>query len=376
MRRSSQLRNKPTFTAPLLNHSLQTHSLKLKSTPPSSTSSGHAVLCTPSETFSIRQAQTSNSIYLLQPYAVTPTTPPGLDIFPEIPQTGLCVVSTATSYLELLPITPNILPHLYQTLPVYHGWDTSDEDDFGMQIDPLNQRGYSELLENASVSDGEFLRAWTDTGGFELSKIAHRPSASLSLQLVNKISIASTLSQIPLTNPSQPFSTSTLWTSLDESSLPIPLLESFLRRVCDPTQGTWGSSDSGWVISQPRFASCIGKLLLEADHDSRKNNSSLPKTIKATEYLSLPGFLKKWKELLVDVGLECENDVSLEMVKGWYYLPTTITIAWLKPGLDPPPVDVAADAGEGSTPKPTEGAGKGRGKWHEKFAARKRKLGG
>ena len=355
----------------LADYFLHTCSLKLKSTPPSSTSGGHAVLCTPSETFSIRQVQTSNSIYLLQPHVPTPATPPpDLDTFPEIPLPGLTIVSTATSYLELLPSTPSPVPHLYQTLPVYHGWDTDESnDESGMETESPASEGYASLLEHAAVSDGEFLRAWTDTGGFELSKVPHRPSAAVSLQLLNKISVASTISAISLTNSSKPFTTFTIWNAIDEDSLPIPLLESFLRRVCDPTQGTWGG-DVGWVMSESRLASCIGRLLLETDYDERK---LIPKSsVKATEYTSLPGFLKKWRETLVDKNIEC--DVNLDMIKGWYYQPTALTISWLAPGFVPP-AEVGSVADADVAPPALAGSSRGRGKWHEKFAARKRKVG-
>lgn len=347
--------------------------LKLKSSLAPKTSSSHVVLCTPSQTFSIRQVQTSNSLYLLQPHAPTPCA--DSDAFPEIPQPGLTIVSTATSYLELLPSTPDPIPQLYQSLPVYHGWDTGEDDedsDFAMQTELLDQKGYSGLLEHATVSDGEFLRAWTETGGFELARIPHRPSAAISLQLFNKLSDASLLSRIHLFEPSKPFATSNIWNAIDEDSLPIPFLEAFLRRVCDPMEGTWGG-DAGWVITQPRLAACIGRLLLEAEHDKRKH---LPRgSIKATEHPSLPGFLKNWKDFLVDKNVEC--NVSLDMLKGWYYQPTTLTVAWLEPGASPP-AEVAKVSEVGDAPAPAAAstgaaAGRGRGKWHEKFAAKKRK---
>lgn len=285
-------------------------------------------------------------------------------------------MSTVTSYLELLPSTPDPIPQLYQSLPVYHGWDTEEDDEgsgSGMQIEPPDWKGYSGLLEHASVSDGEFLRAWTDIGGFELAQVPHRPSAAVSLQLLSKLSDASSFSRIHLFRPSKPFTTSNIWNAIGEDSLPIPFLESFLRRACDPTEGTWGG-DSGWVISQPRLAACVGRLLLEAEHDKRK---LLPRSsIKATEYPSLLGFLKKWKELLIDKNVEC--DVSLDMVEGWYYQPTALTVAWLEPGV-PPLAEAAKGSERESAPAPVvaasgagTGAGRGRGKWHEKFAARRK----
>lgn len=284
-------------------------------------------------------------------------------------------MSTATSYLEILPSSPDPIPQLYRSLPVYHGWDTEENDedsDFAMQIESSDRKGYPGLLEHASVSDGEFLHAWTDTGGFELARVPHRPSAAISLQLLNKLSDASLFSRINLFKSSKPFTTSNIWNAIDEDSLPIPFLEAFLRRACDPTEGAWGD-DVGWVISQPRLAACVGRLLLEAEHDKRK---LLPRSsIKATEYSSLAGFLEKWKNLLVDRNVDC--DVSLDMVKSWYYQPTALTVAWLEPGV-PPPAEAAKNIeGEGAAAPaataPAAGVGRGRGKWHEKFAAKKRK---
>ena len=35
----------------------------------------------------------------------------------------------------------------------------------------------------------------------------------------------------------------------------------------------------------------------------------------------------------MDQAIEC--DISLELLKGWYYQPTALTIAWLEPGVSP-----------------------------------------
>ena len=344
------------------------HSLKLKSSIASPTSPGHAVLCTPSQTFSIRQVQTSNSLYLLQPSLTTPhSSIQASDEFPEIPQSGLTIASTVTSYLELLPTAPDPRPQLYKSLPVYHGWGEADNDGGALkQTEKLP--GYHGLLEHIPISDAELLRAWTDAGGFILSSVPYRPSAALSLQLLNRISVASSISQIALSDFSKPFTISALWNAIDEDSLPVPLLEAFVRRVSDSMDGALGN-DIGWLICKNRLACCVGRLLLEADHDQRR---LVPPTfVKATEYLSLPGFLKKWADILLDQAVEC--DISLELLKGWYYQPTALTVAWLEPGFSPP-IETAMVPLPGGETLPPTGTSRGRGKWHEKFAARKRKL--
>ncbi|KAF8466224.1 sister chromatid cohesion protein Dcc1 [Kalaharituber pfeilii] len=360
--------------------------LKLKSTASSSTNSGHAVLCTPDQTYSIRQVQTSNSIYLLKPHLLPPESYSlGTESFLDVPKPGLAIVSTATSYLELLPTTPNIHSHLYKVLPVYHGWvsvgdehDDDKKDGFSMQIEPPDHRGFSGIQDNTPASDGELRCAWNDIGCFEIGTVSYRPNAIVSLQLLYKISAASVLAGIQLCNPKKLFSTKLLWTAIDEESLPITLLEAFLRRVSSAVQGDWGNDE--WSISKTRLAAVIGRLLLEADHDERK---LIPKSVKATAYLSLPTFFKTWKEKLPD---ECQSEeVQLEMLSGWYYQPTSITVAWLEPGATPPAdavgakdavIGLGSGSGSGSVSTMAGQAGRGRGKWHEKFVAKKRKIGG
>lgn len=251
---------------------------------------------------------------------------------------------------------------------MYHGWDEADSGS-GVSMQTEKPLGYYGLLEHMPISEAEFLRAWTDAGGFALSLVPYRPSAALSLHLLNRVSVASSISQIPLSDSCRPFTISSLWKAIDEDSLPVPLLEAFLRRVSNLREGAL-SNDTGWVICKHRLACCVGRLLLEADHDRRKLLP--PSFVKATEYLSLPGFLKKWTDTLLDQAAEYE--VSLELLKGWFYQPTALTIAWLEPGVSPPVEPAVASHPGGETP-PSTGTSRGRGKWHEKFAARKRKFG-
>lgn len=150
------------------------HRLQIKaSSAPTDThsTSNHAVLTTPTQTFSLRQVYSSNSILLLKPSTTTTTT-----------TTGLNVVSTANSYMELIPTIHNAKDLILKHIPVFP--TPSD-------VTPITR---AEILTSLPVSTGEFDAAWKELHCFSCPKgFAYRPLPSAILQTMKTIELVNSV---------------------------------------------------------------------------------------------------------------------------------------------------------------------------------------
>lgn len=178
---------------------------------------GNAVLCTDSKTFELRQVQTSNSVYVLQPRLISKAgSSPVLD---------LAAVAQCGSTLEAVPSTG--WPHqlLKDLLP------------FWGEQPPLQKWTKREVFANLPFSNGELESAWVDMILFECDSYSLRPRAKTVLVLWEDILNAATAEAIPLdTN----FSLNAIWRPLVEHTsikeLPWEFYSALLKRVA-PAEG-------------------------------------------------------------------------------------------------------------------------------------------
>ncbi|KAI9873442.1 MAG: hypothetical protein M1830_000409, partial [Pleopsidium flavum] len=128
--------------------------LTLKSSSsPSSAATGppasHAVLTTQNQTFQLRQVQSSNSIFLLQPHMVCNA---GADAF--VAASNLSVIAQCKATLELTSIATSPVPYLEELLPLYKG--SQDQVDASYIAAPLaamgEQRSKLNLLADVPIS--------------------------------------------------------------------------------------------------------------------------------------------------------------------------------------------------------------------------------
>jgi sister chromatid cohesion protein DCC1 len=120
-----------------------TYSLQLKSSQiAGDDAAAHAVLCTPDKTFGIRQKNSSNTVYILQP-GQDGTSPGGAVTAPE-----LIGISKRESTLETLPApTTKASTYIRQLLPIL-----STNGTISGQKQPMTK---SQLLANIPLSDAE-----------------------------------------------------------------------------------------------------------------------------------------------------------------------------------------------------------------------------
>lgn len=331
----------------------------------------HAVLCTPTQTYSLRQVYSSNSIILLQP-SVPPVLPPSdvsededTDILALLsPSMGLKAVSTAVSYMELIPTIHDAEELLLKHVPIYHG--SSNET-----TEPTTERAPKATILNAlPVSEAEFEVAWRKLNCFCCSAgYAHRPSSSAVLGALGEIFTCAAAESFTLT-PKDGFAVEALVSIMDddeEVAIPQGLVDAAVAGVCEEAAADTGK----WRLDKSKCASYVGRALLE-DWESKGKGDML--------YVS---FLSRWKSSVPEeCAALCKLDcikvryytsllliwsfVDVLVVQGWYMHPTSNTIRFV-PGGTP---TVAESSSSSSTPAPAVTA---KNKWHEKFGKGKRR---
>lgn len=152
---------------------------------------GNAVLCTPNKTFNIRQKNSSNTVYILEP---------GLDdtAIDDISAPGLTRVSKIDSTLETLPVPRSTAAtHIRQLLPIL----TTTGQVTGTQ----HASTKPQLFSNVPFSDAECEAAFSELSAFVDHATNHciAPSAPLKIQTwlsilenarANAVELTSTLS--------------------------------------------------------------------------------------------------------------------------------------------------------------------------------------
>ncbi|KAK6363409.1 hypothetical protein TWF730_000840 [Orbilia blumenaviensis] len=147
-----------------------------------------AVLTTATETYNIRSVHSSNSIFILKPVPI-PIIPDQDEVDSDTEMAddpiitskpGVIVTSTCASHLELLPSKPNTELLLQSMLTEYKSSGTSPTR-------PSDALSKSQLLLNTPVSDGEFHKGWRDVTGFEIEGWAVRLSPSAALEILDAL---------------------------------------------------------------------------------------------------------------------------------------------------------------------------------------------
>jgi hypothetical protein len=183
--------------------------------------SSHAVLCTESKTFELRQVQTSNSVHILRPH-YAPTEEGGL------PVEGLAAIAQCGSILEAAPSLVRPHEYLKDALPIWRNGE-----------DPKNQsiqRGKQEIFSNLPCSNAELQRAWDETIAFEADGCSLRPGLKDLLSLWRNIMNTATADGFDWSDPTfRPSTLDSLYESLhdyDETSQVLrELFDALLARL-------------------------------------------------------------------------------------------------------------------------------------------------
>lgn len=208
----------------------------------------HAVVCTDTQTFNVRQVQSSNSVFILHPS--------GNDLFPDnssTPDARIAAIAQCASTLELVPPSITSLTALRQTLPIYILADHQNQNGLAAHSNQTEKFGRHKAFQNTPISHREFDDAWLEVCAFELDGQAWIPSADSLKGIWASITAAAAVKDIDLTKR---FRVVDLTNIIEEDGFPNALFKAVIRRV---------TIANGSLISGCKFQysiSVVGCLLL------------------------------------------------------------------------------------------------------------------
>ncbi|KAL2829277.1 hypothetical protein BDW59DRAFT_38640 [Aspergillus cavernicola] len=352
-------------------------------------------LCTPSQTFSIRQVQSSNSLHILQPSnggrvrrhdlsIVGDAREEGEDLDTDMVDADLAlnVEGTVTSIakcgstleLHTPPEGFSAVPFLRGLLGVYdNGMRRGEDGDEDMEEESTETRKNirDRLFHDIPVSMAQCERGWAEICAFVLpprastekefglaSSCCWRPSAGMELQVWKRAVEGAVLQGIDL---GKQFLVKDLWKSvLDDDGLepfPRPLFEAVIRRIRESGEGAGG----GFAVEEIKWASIdketcvrwVGEAYLEATASS------------AASAISQNEFLNAWRDQLPETWRE---DASLALLpENCYMHPEPKTICFATEG-DRQKVkkNLSTDTSAATAAKKTRN-------WHELFNQKRQK---
>ncbi|KAI9842191.1 MAG: hypothetical protein M1837_007404 [Sclerophora amabilis] len=310
--------------------------LSVKSLSDDSSSSGassNAVLCTPDQTFQLRQVHSSNTLFLVRPsqkeIAVEDAAPTKPDIV---------VIGTSKATLELRPVADVPCASMRPLLRLYNGIQEDCEDFETMDYSPANivSRTRKEVWANVPASDKECAQAWKELCAFEHMGNSWVPAASALSRIWKDWIDSAPLSDTKL---SSTFHDHHLRISIEEAGHPHGLHEALLAKLAPNSDMDIGECRT---LDRGKCVAWVGAIILESYLRLRD--------------MRVDDFLERWANHLPE---EWREDVSLEVVKDKYTKPTPSTIRFDEAG---------TRSGNSKAPTGAQGNSTGRNrKWHEKF---------
>lgn len=171
----------------------------------------------------MRQVQSSNSVYLIQP----PETHRQNEELP-LAETTVRAIAQCASTLELIPVSTAGVS-LRQILPIYSSplADRSTEIEMTVESSAKEKTSKQNAFDNTPLSPCQFNEAWVEVCAFELDSQAWIPSASSLKGVWNSIISAATAKSI---NLAERFLVLDLADMVHEDGFPHPLLDAVIAR--------------------------------------------------------------------------------------------------------------------------------------------------
>jgi sister chromatid cohesion protein DCC1 len=239
------------------------------------------VLCTENKTFQIRQVQTSNSLYIVQPVETEDEN--------GVSTMGICAIATCPATLELSIMKAASADLYLRNLLVE--W----EDEHKPML--VDNKSIRDVYADVPLSNAEIQLAWTNLCAFELEDTAYKPSPHLLNKAWKAVILAAAAEK-------GGFETAALlpsfWHSVaDEENLPEELFDAIRLRI-----------RVGEPEAPKETASWLAGIILE---DTSK------------EEIDRSDFLTSWKDSLPETW---RSEASLDLIKPFTNQsdPTTISL--------------------------------------------------
>ncbi|KAJ5121638.1 uncharacterized protein N7515_009599 [Penicillium bovifimosum] len=319
-------------------------------------------LCTPTQTYRIRQVQSSNSLHILRP-SHAEISQADIKVVTEdedplsLPSEAVTAIAKCSSTLEL-HIPPggfSAVPFLEKSLRLYD--PRADDGDVAMEAEsaPLDAKRVREMRErlwrDIPVSEKQCASGWMEVCGFVDSgeEIAcWRPSARARLRVWKRVVEGSVLQGIDL---EKQFLVRDLWRAVldedDEVEVPFPraLLEAVVRRICVEEERVDLRDEIKWAsFDRVECTQWVGETYLAA---------TAPISSSA---IGRSEFLRGWKDCLPE---SWRAEAALSKLKnGCYSSPDPTTIFFVEPSQ-------RQQASKTSSAPATAAKAKNTRNWHE-----------
>ncbi|CAF9917969.1 hypothetical protein IMSHALPRED_003798 [Imshaugia aleurites] len=294
-----------------------------------------AVLCTDEHTYQLRQVQSSNSVFILQPSESRC----GDD---EISTHSLSAIAQCTATLELIPSDPTsssamVIQLLKKSLPPYKGIDT----DVGSGTNTTFSTKYKDkkaISQDAPFSSKEFDKVWTQLCVFEVLGRAWLPTPSSLAMIWKSILSVATVRGV---NLEKKFHFKSLAEMVGGDGYPWALFIAVMLRLASDTDYL---KDNYATLSRDKTVQWVGIVCLE-----RAGGSD-------TEGISQSDFLAQWYDLLPEGW---RKHASMDLLKARYSHsnPSKEDTVFGGDVYDPTSLENL----------PPANTGRKLGKWHEKF---------
>ncbi|KAJ5945589.1 hypothetical protein N7454_002428 [Penicillium verhagenii] len=298
-------------------------------------------LCTPTQTFRIREVQSSNSLHIIRPSPghisqadIKVVEEDGDNGALNLPDDSVSTIAKCGSTLEL-HIPPgefSAIPFLEKSLALYDR--RSDDDDEGDRMDessdaPVRQgpaevrRLRNEICADIPVSAAQCEQGWTELCAFVDGKhelACWRPSARMLLNVWKRLMEGAVLQEIDL---EKQFLVGELWKSVlddDDMSEPFPraCLEAVVRKLCTEEERPALADEIKWAsFDKVDCTRWVGETYLAAMAPTESSA------------ISRSNFLRAWKDSLPE---SWGSDAKLsKLQEGAYRSPDPTTIFFAEP---------------------------------------------
>ncbi|KAJ6113560.1 hypothetical protein N7523_006877 [Penicillium sp. IBT 18751x] len=293
-------------------------------------------LCTPTQTYRIRQVMSSNSLHIVRP-SEGQISKADIKIVEDevgdsgalkLPDEAVTAIAKCGSTLEL-HIPPggfSAIPFLEKSLGLYDRRLGDDDGDIAMdESEALGPDGIQQLRDQVCadipVSAAQCETGWVEICAFvdDRMKICWRPSSKMKVEVWKRMMEGALLQGIDL---EKQFLVADLWKAVldDDESEPFPrgLLEGVVRRLCVPDERPVLADEIKWAsFDKMEVTKWIGETYL----------ASIAPT--ASSAVGRSEFLRSWKDCLPEAW---RGEATLsKLPDGCYRSPDPTTLFYVEP---------------------------------------------